>query len=154
MLTPIPSVDVWQSKSAGGEILLFHKGALFAPHVRGVFYSGNVSVGKIEVYSREEFVKIGLSLIKKSLDGFPARKQTPQDPRSEIDSMSPKQKRLFFAQHRQVSIGPEDGMLRLDPVYHEKVGVMGGSREPIYVSFDSAPEEFMSALTKCFLAAD
>lgn len=154
MITPIPSVDVWQSKSDPKQILVFHKGALFAQHERGPFYSGNVSVGNIERRSIDEFSRLGLEIIKKSLEEFPKRTQTEQSPRSELDQMSQKQKRVFFAQHRMVGIGPEDGRLRLDPIYHLKIGVKGGSREPSYVSLDASPAEFIRVLQECFARAD
>lgn len=154
MITPIPSIDVCQSKSDPRQILVFHKGALFAQHARGPFYSGNVTVGDIEKYSIEEFARVGLDVIKKSLKEFPDRTQTEQSPRSELDQMSPKQKKIFFAQHRLVGIGPEDGRIRLDPVYHIKIGVKGGSREPSYVAMDVSSAEFIRVLQECFDRAD
>ena len=154
MITPIPSVDVWLSKSDPTQILVLHKGALFAQHARGPFYSGNVTVGNIERHSLEGFSQRGFEIIKKSLSEFSSRTQTDQSPRSELDQMSPKQKRLFFTQHRMVGMGPENGMLRLDPVRHEEVGVKGTSWEPSFVSFDASPEEFMRVLLECFSRSD
>ncbi len=154
MITPIPGVDVWQPKSDPKQVLVLHKGALFSQHARGLFYSGNVTIGNIERYPWEEFSRLGSEIIKKSLAEFPSRTQTDQSPRSELDQMSTKQKRAFFSRHRIVGIGPENGRLRLDPARHEKVGVKGTSWEPSYVSLDASPEEFLRVLQECFARSD
>jgi hypothetical protein len=154
MITPTPSIDVCQLKADTNQIVVLHKAALFDQHEGRPFYSGNVTVGAIEKYTLDAFMRCGLDAIRRSLEEFPNRTQTEPCPPSELDRMSKKLKRSFFANHRMVGIGPEDGMLRLDPVYHEKVGVKGGSREPSYVPLDVSPEEFMRALQECFDRAD
>jgi hypothetical protein len=154
MIAPIPSVDVWQTKSEPRQILILHQGALFSQHQGAPFYSGNVTVGEIERYSTEEFKRCGFELVKRSLDEFPCRTRSQSDPSSELDRMSAKQKRDFFSQHSIVGIGPENGLLRLDPVRHEKVGVKGGSHKPTYLRLDVSAEEFFFALQECFTRAD
>jgi hypothetical protein len=154
MITPIPSVDVWQTKSDPKEILVFHQAALFSKHKGTSFYSGNVTVGEIERFPIGVFKRCGLELVKKSLEEFPSRAREELDTRSELDRMSSTKKRRFFARHSIVGIGPENGLLRLDPVRHEKVGVKGGSHKPSYVRFDVSSDEFFSVLQECFTKAD
>ena len=156
MITPIPSVDVWQSKSDSNPILVLHQGASFDRHEERLFYSGNVTVGKIDRHTLADFTRSGFDVVRKSLAEFPNRTQTEPSPPSELDSMSKKEKRTFFAAHRIVTMSPENGILRLNPMHHKVVGVKGSGKasETRYVPLDASPEEFMRALQECFDLAD
>jgi hypothetical protein len=156
MITPIPSVEVWQSKSDPQQILVLHKGASFDRHEGRPFYSGNVTVGKIGRHTLNDFASGGFDVIRKSLADFPSRTQTEPCPPSELDSMAKKAKRALFAAHRLVTMSPENGILRLNPMHHKVVGVKGSGKasETRYVPIDASPEEFMRALQECFDRAD